>query len=221
MNKKNRLFFKRISEDRVGIFLSSLLLCLALTLTACGNEDILFINTEGYTDEGEIINETKEADAYIDESIEKDSCENVGKTMCVYVCGAVNNEVVYTFNEEKRVFDAIEAAGGFADNACRSAINMSTKLTDEQRIYVPSIEEIRGDSWGQEYTSLQQDNKVNINTADIARLVTLKGIGETRAMAIIEYREKNGGFEKIEDIMNVSGIGESSFGKIKEDICVR
>ncbi len=98
---------------------------------------------------------------------------------------------------------------------------MSTKLTDEQRIYVPSIEEIRGDSWGQEYTSLQQDNKVNINTADMARLVTLKGIGETRAMAIIEYREKNGGFEKIEDIMNVSGIGESSFGKIKEDICVR
>ena len=137
--------------------------------------------------------------------------------VCIYVCGQVNTPGVYYLKTDARIADAIEAAGGATELACIQLLNLADSITDGQRIYVPSEDEtgsslISGSSAG--------NALVNINTADISQLTTLPGIGESRAQSIIAYREENGAYGAIEDIMNVSGIKESAFSKIKDYICV-
>ncbi len=131
----------------------------------------------------------------------------------VYVCGQVNSPGVVILNAGARVYEAIAAAGGMTGDALVNAVNQAETVTDGQMIYVPGI--------GEEYvieTSSLGDGLVNINTAGVDELMTLPGIGESRANAIIDYRESAGGFSTIEDIMLVSGIKESAFSKIKDYI---
>ena len=164
------------------------------------------------------------------------------ETIYVDVCGAVANPGVFELTAGSRVFQAIEAAGGYLPEAVQNCINRAGILTDGQQIYILTQEEMEqqglsqaelanapdGDSAGNagagesaKAASLgQQDNKVNINTADETQLTTLTGIGATRAQAIIAYREENGPFAAIEEIMNVQGIKEGTFAKIKDEIVV-
>lgn len=131
----------------------------------------------------------------------------------VNVCGAVLYEGVYELPAGSRVYEAIEMAGGFCENAAVSQINQAEILEDETQLYIPTIEEIiEGQS--------QDDGKVNLNTATREELMTLPGVGEAKADLIIEYRETNGKFHTIEDVMNISGIKEGLFGKIKDYIKV-
>lgn len=213
------------SGDRMLIILSSLLLC--LFMSACGNEAVMYIEEEEYaSDKSNVVMEVsleennENADSAFGE--ENNHEAEIKAISCVYVCGAVNDETVYIFEEGERVCDAIEAAGGFTENACRNAVNMSERLEDEQKIYVPTLDEVTDTSVYGEYGGTEvSDGRININTANVAELTTLKGIGETRAKAIIEYRESFGGFKSVEDIMNVSGIGPSSFQKIKDEIRIK
>lgn len=183
------------------------------------------------------------SDADIDNGSEAVSDKEMQQAMIyVDVCGAVANPGVFQLAAGSRVFQAIEAAGGYLPEAALTCVNRAGVLTDGQQLYILTQEEMErqgldpaemsGASDGQmngsagtgqntEMTAqVQQDNRININTADEAQLTTLTGIGATRAQAIIAYREENGPFAAIEDIMNVQGIKEGTFAKIKDEIVV-
>ena len=137
----------------------------------------------------------------------------------VHICGAVINPGVYQVPAGTRVYQALELAGGSSDDAYLSGINLADKLADGQKVYIPAEGEnaegiLSIDSGG------VQSVMININTASEAELMTLPGIGQSRAKDIINYRVKNGLFESIDDIMKVSGIKEAAFEKIKDLIKV-
>ena len=146
----------------------------------------------------------------------------------VYVCGAVRNPDVYALDTDVRMIDAVRAAGGFADNAAEEYVNLASKIEDGQKIYIPTDEEIEeafaiGFEPGGQTSGTGSSGgggKVNINSADKATLMTLPGVGESKADKIIEYRQTNGGFGSVEDIMLVAGIKEGMYNKIKDLICV-
>lgn len=183
------------------------------------------------------------SDADIDNGSEAVSDKEMQQAMIyVDVCGAVANPGVFQLAAGSRVFQAIEAAGGYLPEAALTCVNRAGVLTDGQQLYILTQEEMErqgldpaemsGASDGQMNGSTgtgqnteiaaqaQQDNRININTADEAQLTTLTGIGATRAQAIISYRQENGPFAVIEDIMNVQGIKEGTFAKIKDKIVV-
>lgn len=144
----------------------------------------------------------------------------VQKEIFVYVCGCVSNPGVYRLTEGSRVYQAIEAAGGFLEDAGRNTLNLAAALQDGQQLYVPDVreEEIL---WKQPVQSGQQeDSLISLNRASAQELMQLPGIGETRAQAILAYREKNGSFGTIEEIMQVPGIKEAVFLKVKDMITV-
>lgn len=163
----------------------------------------------------------------------------------VDIKGAIVTPGIYTLKKESRVMDAIEQAGGITESADTSVINLSKKISDEMVIIIYTYEQVREFAKTKEIEKQVQENcqtggeyglendaciekkqgeknigKISLNTATKEELMLLTGIGEAKAIAIIEYREQNGAFEKIEDIMNVSGIGESLFAKIKENITI-
>lgn len=147
----------------------------------------------------------------------------------VYVCGCVNKPGVYKLRSGSRLYEYLELAGGYTKEADIDYENLARVMTDGEKVYFPSNEEtlddklISGDISSDNKTSdniSDSNKKVNINTADIGELTSLTGIGESRARSIIVYRQENGPFKCIEDIMLVSGIKESLFGKIKEQITV-
>lgn len=143
--------------------------------------------------------------------------------ICVYVCGCVKNPGVYVLDDGSRVNDAVIKAGGLTEDAFPEALNLASLAADGMKIYVPCPEEAEYFDPG-DTSETQEDSgnsKVNINTADVAALTTLSGIGESKAKCIISYREEHGSFQTVEEIMNVEGIKEGSFNKIKNDICVR
>lgn len=163
------------------------------------------------------------------------------ETIYVDVCGAVVNPGVFELAAGSRVFQAIEAAGGYLPEAVPGCVNRAGVLTDGQQLYILTQEEMEqqglsqaelanaigasdggnsGNAGAGTASSAQADSRININTADESQLTTLTGIGATRAQAIIAYRQENGPFAAIEDIMNVQGIKEGTFAKIKDKIVV-
>lgn len=167
---------------------------------------------------------------HVEEPTKTESNEKV----IVDVKGAVKYPGVYELTVNDRVIDAINQAGGYTKNADSSTINHAQKLQDEMVIYVPKkgedvsekLQAIQSQpttisSTSSGGTSSSESLKVNINTANETELTTLSGIGPSKAKAIISYREENGPFKTIEDIKNVSGIGEKTFEKLKDSITVK
>lgn len=141
----------------------------------------------------------------------------------IHICGEVVFPGVYELKEGSRVFQAVELAGGLTEEAAAEYINMAGKVTDGMKIFVPDRETAgrAGAISGKEAVLSEESGaKVNLNTASKEELMTLRGIGEARAQDIIRFRESHGDFQKIEDIMKVSGIKEAAFEKIKEEITV-
>ena len=135
----------------------------------------------------------------------------------VYVCGKVNFPGVYKLEEGSRVYEAIEAAGGALEEADLDSVNQAELLTDGKQIKIYSKEEIsQGTAVNNESSLNVSSGKVNINTADKNLLMTLPGIGESRAGDIIRYRDEHGLFSSIDDIKNISGIKDKMFEKIKD-----
>ena len=146
--------------------------------------------------------------------------------VCVHVCGAVKTPGVYYLEAGSRVHKAVEMAGGLLGSAADEYVNMAREVTDGSQIYIPTREEADSGTVP-EMTEAQEggsisadDGLVNINTASLAELATLPGIGESKADAIISYRENVETFSRNEDIMNVAGIKETSYEKIKDHIKV-
>ena len=153
--------------------------------------------------------------------------EEASVTVTVYVCGEVVRPGVYELSEGARIIDALIAAGGFTGEAADNYLNQAEMLTDGGKVYVPSKEELKEggglSASGAENGALSGSDSglVNINKADKSQLMTISGVGEAKAEKIIAYREEFGGFAAIEDIMNIPGIKEGMFSKIKDQICVK
>ena len=184
-------------------------------------------------------NENIKDDISILDTTKNTTTKSVGNF--IDIKGSVNNPGVYEFKENDRVIDAINLAGGLTNDANTSNINLSQKLKSEMVIYVYNNNEIKNNTVNltcdnickteiievnnciEVTTPIKKDNEsdiVNINTASLEELMTISGIGESKAKNIIEYRSTNGKFNTIEDIKNISGIGESLFNKIKDKIKV-
>lgn len=174
------------------------------------------------------------------ETGEKDS-DSEDTSCYVYVCGQVTSPGVYKLEEGQRIFEAVELAGGFTGEARPEYLNLAEPVFDGMKILVPDEAQASDPSWNGQIGSsgmvpgtggsgfgaadaYSQDKgavpmkKVNINSASKEELMTLTGIGESRAADIIRYRTEQGAFSRIEDIMNVPGIKEASFRKLKDQI---
>lgn len=168
----------------------------------------------------------------VDAAVHKDTMTDE-EQIYVYVYGEVNSPGVVACKKDSRVYEVVMLCGGYSADADESIVNPVCKVSDGQKIYIPYkgedySQEIYGDDsymTSQEYEVSHNDTKgisklININTATKEQLVTLPGIGASRAEDIISYRSKHGSFKSIEDIKNVSGIKDGAFAKIKDYICV-
>ncbi|ODV57154.1 helix-hairpin-helix domain-containing protein [Lysinibacillus fusiformis] len=149
----------------------------------------------------------------------------VQQQIFVDIKGAVMYPGVYELQPDNRIIDAIQLAGGYIENADTQLVNHAQKVQDEMVIYIP----IKGEHFEDASTNLfispmeskNKDQKININIADTETLATLPGIGPSKAQSILSYREENGRFQTIDDLKNISGIGEKTFEKIKDSITVK
>ena len=171
-----------------------------------------------------------------------DASSEEEKTLVVHICGAVSAPGVYELPAGSRIIDAVEAGGGFLPEADEACCNLAEEIVDGCQIYIMTKSESCADGQTEKKAGIQtspdsdmqttdrnvrsnsapalENGLVNLNTADIAALMTLPGIGESRAKAIISYREQHGAFAQIEDIMKISGIKQAAFSKIKDKITV-
>lgn len=180
-----------------------LLLLFSMSFCGCGNTSYLEKKTV-----------KTDSDATT-ESIEQDTDQ-----IYVQINGAVKKPGVYKLPADSRVFLLIEKAGGLKEDAADSELNLAELLTDGQKLTVLTKKELKEQKKTAEESGTKADGKVDINRADQDTLTTISGIGPSRAAAIIAYREENGPFKKTEDITNVSGIGESTYQRIKDKITV-
>lgn len=152
--------------------------------------------------------------------VEKTEVSTTQETVIfVDIKGAVKNPGVYQMKVGDRVKDALDAAGGLTEEADSQKVNLAKRLEDQMVIVVPKVgEEAEEISAGVTSKEEAKEGKVNINTATVEELKTLKGVGEKKAEAIIEYRKKNGSFKTKEDLMKVRGIGKKLFESFEERI---
>ncbi len=143
----------------------------------------------------------------------------------VHIEGEVEKPGVYELKKDSRVYDAIDAAGGLLKDADRRRINLAKKITDEEYIYIANKNEENIEITYRENLLMPTDvientNLININRANIMELKELPGIGDVLAGRIIDYRDEKGGFKSIEEIKNVSGIGDKRFSDIKDKVII-
>lgn len=215
---------RRILYQVCGIILG-----ISCMLSACHEKEETFTSVAAVeADAGDKKNEaeSKAAEEKPDRAKADPGGEENEGSIWVYVCGEVATPGVYELQEGDRITHAIEAAGGLTEAAGQVYLNQAAHLTDGQRIYVPSkeeeqslAEELSPTDTADEQTA-KDTGKVNLNTATKAELLSLNGIGESRAEAILAYREANGRFGNIEDLKKVDGIKEGIFQKIREQITV-
>lgn len=156
---------------------------------------------------------------------ERSSSQTETQKVFVDIKGAVKNEGVYELSSGSRVTDVVKLAGGFTEDADKKSVNLAEKVTDEAVIYVARVGENVAPTTtnSQANGSAQQEessDKINLNTATLAELQMISGIGAKRAQDIIDYRDANGGFSSVDDLANVSGIGEKTLEKLKSEVTV-
>lgn len=210
--RKGTMVTKKFNQKIKAVFASGIML-MAL-LCGCdngGQEEFILVGSGGAAASAEnaAVNATENGGTLTEQ-------EKQPAVIRVYVCGAVVSPGVVEIPEKSRVENALSAAQGFAENAAREAVNLADWVSDGQMLYFPAVGETEVFR-----ESAQAQRLVNINTADVAQLCTLPGIGETRAADIIAYREKNGSFQSCEDIMKVSGIKTNVYEKICDKITVK
>ncbi|MBQ6386853.1 MAG: helix-hairpin-helix domain-containing protein [Lachnospiraceae bacterium] len=207
-----------------------LVVSIAAAAAGCGTVPVetLAAQTDGESPDGTAFGNEGAgagAEASPDAEPSPDAGEAEDTPFVVYVCGAVRNPGVYELAPGARICEAVDAAGGFTGDADETSLNLAASLEDGAQITVltkeeraaglmpgPAAEAVSGTSGG--------DGKVNLNTADKSELMTLCGIGEAKAEAIIRYREENGPFSSVEEIMQVGGIKDGLYEKVKDHIAV-
>lgn len=235
---------------RKMIRINILLLSVCITLCGCTRREQLVLKDmpeEQSSAEQQISQEDKAEEqnaAMLQSAGEQNAAEEKAEpqTIYVHVCGAVVNPNVYELPAGSRVYEAVQMAGGFTEDADESYVNQAQTLSDGVKLVIPTIEQtqamltenaevdlvgivgeqddVQGPSVSVQGGAASSDGKININTATEAELCNIPGIGATRAAAIVAYRQEKGGFSVIEDIMNVSGIKEGTYEKIKDSIKV-
>lgn len=205
------------------IILCVMFLSAACITGGCGREEdgeTILTGIESDDLEKNLAGDTESADQ--EEFGEAAALETSGGTIYIDVCGEVASPGVYELPSGSRVYEAVEKAGGMTENAAAASLNQAEKLTDGQQVYVLSKDEAAARPVPQEGAAgpegLLQDGKVNINTASKEELMTLPGIGEVKAEAIVRYRETEGSFQTVEDIKKIEGIKDGVFNKIKDQI---
>lgn len=179
------------------------------------------------------INNTNDIVKALDTEEKQDcNCEEKANDILIDIKGAVKKPGVYLLSQDSIVNDAINAAGGLLKGASTDDLNLSKKIYNEMVIYVSTKVELKekqlSNSIQTSNTTTQTNNindicitnKVNINSASLEELTSLTGVGESKALAIIEYRKTNGLFKSIDELKNVSGIGEAAYEKIKNNITI-
>lgn len=209
-----------------------IIISIILVLIVGSISTVVYLNMSNEKEEPLVIEKKKET-----------KVKNTSEVYKVDIKGQVANPGIYSLKANSRVIDVIEKAGGLTENADTSVINLSKKISDEMVIIIYSHEEVNEfgktkekekqilmECKSNEIYSLENNacieindsttssGKININTASKEELMTLTGIGESKANDIIKYRETNGPFKSIEDLTNVTGIGESTLANIKENI---
>ncbi len=168
-----------------------------------------------YIDTSKVMAETS-----LPKELEDDKENNIKEEIIkIHILGEVNYNGILELTVGSRISDAIEKAGGLTTFADVSKINLAYILEDGEKLYIPSI----NDEEDMEYllSGNSGSSKININTAKLEELQNIPGVGPSIAQAIIDYREENGKFINIEDIKNVSGVGESKYKKMEEYIKVK
>lgn len=192
----------------------------SLFLYGCGKNQPILISVHESETETVIGSEVD-----TDEETELLELQEEKPSFYVYICGAIEKPGVYEIEEETRLYQLIELAGGFLDDASTDSVNQARKMTDGEQIKIPTKEEIsNGQVVGEEFNEEEiktAETLININTALEEELCTINGVGLSRAQSIIVYRETNGDFKVIEDIMKVDGIKEGLFGKMKDQIIAK
>lgn len=203
-----------LCNKKLKIFLA--LACMLVIFYGCGRGDesvgLELLEVQGDRME----NALEEVTTQVESPVQTQ--EEALTKLAVHVCGAVKSPGVYYLSEDSRVIEAVRAAGGFSEDASTDYLNLAAMLSDGEQVYVPTVEEADAGRASEKEASLQL---ININTAGKEVLMTLPGIGESRALDIISYREREGAFGSVSDIMKVSGIKQSIFDKICDMICVK
>lgn len=197
----------------------AVLACLpVLVLLACGAMQEtdglkeLFEKQDGGIESGKL---SEGMDGSGSPALEEDGQEE--QTAFVHICGEVVSPGVYEVEAGSRICDVLLLAGGFSEEAEQGSVNLAAVVEDGMQIVIPSKAEAAEEK---ERLKLQREGMVNINKASVEQLCSLPGIGESRAAAIVAYREKQGGFQTKEEIMQVTGIKEGMYEKIKDSIYI-
>lgn len=225
--------------NKIKITTYTFLLCAAVLLTSCQKADSTRMYLEAKTQEGKEIPAAEDDPADTGSNQESSGKTGTdgkapdqtdtdleGQTCFVYVCGAVKHPGVFELPQGSRVYEAIALAGGFRKNAYEKGINQAAQITDGAMIEVLTVKEQkeRGEKPAGGDTdaagALDQDDRIDINTATAEQLMTLSGIGQAKAENVIAYRESSGGFSSTEDLMKVTGIGEGVYERIKDKVKV-
>lgn len=202
---------------KISYYIRLMIMCAGLLLPGCSPsseaEEILLSSSQQEADS------SKEAEKT--DSGEESGQGDTETVLYVYVCGAVQCPGVYEMTPGARIYEAIEKAGGLTEKAAGEAVNQAQVLQDGEQVYIPTKDETAQVGEPSKNGSLQEEQKkVNLNTASKEELMTLTGIGESKADSIVAYREENGGFQSTEELMQISGIKEGVYNKIKDNITV-
>ncbi|MCH5252551.1 MAG: helix-hairpin-helix domain-containing protein [Lachnospiraceae bacterium] len=196
---------------KVVIAVCAVILCGVIYCYTGKTAESEVVVTEGFSDDSGTRGKEKETSAPDDKS----ELEN---PVYVHICGEVKKPGVYIFDKEPRVAEVVEKAGGFTKKADRAAINLAEAVQDGTQLQIVKKAKKASEETSEE--GEKDSGKININKASKEELMTISGIGESKASQIIAYRETNGRFARIEDIMNISGIKNGIFEKIKDFITV-
>lgn len=221
MRNRNEKCFSDAGKIRpAGVFT---VFCVCVLITGCTKK------TEEYREWVPYEEETRAESQDSPAETKEEEPELKEEVPCfVHIGGAVKNPGVYQLPGDSRIFQAIEKAGGFTEDADQNYVNLAERIQDGSKIMIPTADETEKSGTAgekQEYGVLFRDSGetslVNLNTADREKLCTLPGVGDSRADAILSYRKEHGEFTSIDEIMQIAGIKESLFEKIKDKICVR
>ena len=205
--------------------------CFCLLAAACGERENVYFQTETSV-AGTQQNEDVAATEIMTEN-NADDTQTAGadKKRFVYICGAVNVPGVYEVEQNARLQEVVEAAGGLREDAAEESVNQARQIEDGEMIRILTQEEAAqaGDEEAGEgaendvkaETANDSDGRIDLNFATVAELMTLPGIGQAKADSIVRYREKNGAFSSIEEIKQVEGIKEGVYNRIKDNIKVK
>lgn len=232
--KEEKHMYEFSKKQKIIIILIGIILIIAfLYYTYAKDENMLL------SEELEVTNTTENTEE------NENTTQEEQEMIVVHVSGAVNKEGIVELEENSRISDAIDKAEGLKENADTKNINLAFKLEDGMKIYIPTIEEtakeleeentndktqnyitssggvVQGENSTSTSSGKQKTGKININTATQTELETLPGIGPSTSLKIVNYREENGDFKSIEQIKEVSGIGDAKYENIKDLICVK